>query len=57
MWQMDDIRQGHLLRTVADLRSLDEALGFRLQLQSQGEETGVVKVTLEKRIADLVKRS
>jgi hypothetical protein len=54
---MTEAREEHLLRMVDDLRSLDEALEFRLQLQSQDEERGLVKVMLALRIGKLVDQS
>lgn len=45
-----------LLGLIAKLPSLDECLGFRMQLTEQGEYTGLVKATLEKRIAAMVKK-
>ena len=47
-------REDHLFRMIDDLRSVDEALGFREQLQAQGEYGGTVKVMLERRLAKLV---
>lgn len=47
---MDDLRERDLLAKIGRLNSLDEATGFRGQLQEQGEWTGAVFLRLTARI-------